>query len=94
MLTQKLHSLIKSDIKKEYNNLGKDESQQKMKEKVLEMYLNYIFLGQNTYGVQSAARTYFGTSAAELTPLQSAILASIPKSPSKLNPYKNKDLLM
>jgi len=49
------------------------------KELTLELYLNKIEFGNNAFGVQSAARTYFGKSASELTVLESSILASIPK---------------
>lgn len=94
ILAGKLNTSIKTELKKEYKQLSDEDLQQKMKEKILEMYLNYIFLWQNAYGVQAASRTYFNTSSDKLTPLQSAILASLPKSPTKLNPYKNKNLLM
>lgn len=94
ILAGRLNTSIKTELKKEYKQLSDEDLQQKMKEKILEMYLNYIFLGQNAYWVQAAARTYFNTTADKLTPLQSAILASLPKSPTKLNPYKNKNLLM
>lgn len=50
-----------------------------MKETTLELYLNYIFLGNNAYGIEAASHTYFGTSANNLGVLESAIIASIPK---------------
>ena len=71
--------------------MSDDELQVKMKEKILELYLNYIFLGQNSYGVQAASQTYFAKDASELSVLESAIIASIPKSPSAYNPYTNKE---
>jgi membrane peptidoglycan carboxypeptidase len=49
------------------------------KEKILELYLNKISYGNNAYGIEEAAKTYFGKSAKDLGVLGSAILASIPK---------------
>jgi len=51
-------------------------------------------LWNNAYGVEAATQTYFGWSAQDITVLQSAILASIPKWPSLYNPYKNRSKLM
>ncbi len=59
------------------------------KEEVLEMYLNTIFLSQNSYGVKAAAQTYFGKELDELTLIECAALASIPKSPTKYDPVRN-----
>lgn len=56
------------------------------KEKVLELYLNEINLGQNSYGVAAAALNYFGKSLDELTIPEVAFLASLPKSPSHYDP--------
>src|SRR6201996_4676706 len=56
------------------------------KEKVLELYLNEINLGQNSYGVASAALNYFGKSLDELDISEVAFLASLPKSPSHYDP--------
>jgi len=49
------------------------------KEKILELYLNKISFGSNAYGIEQAARTFFGVHAKDLSVLQSAILASLPK---------------
>ncbi len=59
------------------------------KEKILNLYLNQIFLGQGAYGVESAAKTYFGKSAQELTLPEVAILAGLPRAPSRDNPAVN-----
>ena len=61
------------------------------KEKILELYLNEIFLGQNSYGVAAAAQTYFNKALTELTPGEAAYLATLPKAPSDLHPVRNKD---
>ncbi len=59
------------------------------KEKILELYLNEIFLGQNSYGVAAAAQTYFNKTLADLTPGEAAYLASLPKSPSNRHPVRD-----
>ncbi|MGR3581561.1 MAG: transglycosylase domain-containing protein, partial [Sagittula sp.] len=52
------------------------------KDKILELYLNEIFLGQNSFGVTAAAQTYFNKTLSELEPHEAAMLASMPKAPS------------
>ncbi|SHN70315.1 penicillin-binding protein 1A [Desulfovibrio litoralis] len=59
------------------------------KEEVLNIYLNHIYLGNNSYGVEAAARTYFAKHVDQLTLAESAILAGLPKAPSDFNPFKN-----
>ncbi len=61
------------------------------KEKILELYLNEIFLGQNSYGVTAAAQTYFNKSLVDLAPHEAAMLASMPQAPSKYHPVTAKD---
>ncbi|HVY64952.1 MAG TPA: PBP1A family penicillin-binding protein [Gammaproteobacteria bacterium] len=56
------------------------------KQEILELYLNTYFFGQRSYGVATAARTYFGKDLAELTVSEVAILAGIPQRPADLNP--------
>lgn len=65
-----------------------------MKNRTLELYLNYISFGNNAYGVEAASKAYFDKSAKDLTVLEASILASIPKGPSLYNPYKNRDLVV
>lgn len=57
------------------------------KDEILEMYLNRIYLGEGAYGVQAAARTYFGKDASELSISEAAMLAGITRSPSNYSPY-------
>jgi len=64
------------------------------KDKILELYLNEIFLGQNSYGVAAAAQTYFNKDLASLSPHEAAMLASMPKAPSDFHPVRNKDRLL
>ena len=64
------------------------------KEDILKLYLNEIPYGQNAYGVEAAAQTYFGKSAQEITLAESAYLAALPQRPSYLNPWgTHKDVL-
>ena len=62
------------------------------KERILELYLNQIYLGQGSYGVASASLVYFDKSISDLSYDEAALLAALPKAPSKYNPYKNKKL--
>ncbi len=59
------------------------------KDTILEYYLNTINLGQGSYGVQMASQTYFGKDVSELTVSEAAVLACLPKSPTKMNPVTN-----
>jgi penicillin-binding protein 1A len=63
------------------------------KEGILELYLNEIFLGQNSYGVAAASQTYFNKTLDELAPHEAAMLASLPKAPSQFHPVRRKDRL-
>lgn len=56
------------------------------KEEILELYLNKIYLGNRAYGVASAAQTYYGATLADLTLSQMAMIAGLPKAPSRSNP--------
>ncbi len=62
------------------------------KERILELYLNQIYLGEGSYGIASASLRYFNKPISELNFSESALLAALPKAPSKYNPYKNKKL--
>lgn len=61
------------------------------KEWILENYMNTINLGQNTLGVQSASRRYFGKDCSELTLSECAVIAGITQNPSRFNPISNPD---
>ena len=62
------------------------------KERIFELYLNQIYLGQGTYGIAAASLEYFDKSVKELNYPEAALLAALPKAPSKYNPYKFPDL--
>src|SRR5689334_3585843 len=59
------------------------------KDQILELYLNQIYLGQRAYGFAAAAQTYFGKPLAELSLGEVAMLAGLPKAPSRYNPISN-----
>ena len=62
------------------------------KERILELYLNQIYLGSGAYGVAAASLEYFDKSIKELNYSEAALLAALPKAPSKYNPYRNEEL--
>ena len=59
------------------------------KKRILELYLNQIYMGQGAYGIASASLAYFNKSIEDLSYDEAALLAALPKAPSKYNPYKN-----
>ena len=62
------------------------------KERILELYLNQIYLGEGSYGIASASLQYFDKPISELNYSEAALLAALPKAPSRYNPYKNVEL--
>ncbi|HEX7241393.1 MAG TPA: PBP1A family penicillin-binding protein, partial [Longimicrobiaceae bacterium] len=60
------------------------------KEKILELYLNHIYLGEGAYGIDAAAREYFGKPASKLTLTETAVLGGLPKAPSQINPREDR----
>lgn len=61
------------------------------KDKILELYLNEISLGRNSFGVTAAAQTYFNKTLEELSPQEAAYLAVLPKAPSRYHPVRDRD---
>jgi 1A family penicillin-binding protein len=59
------------------------------KKDILQLYLNNIYFGEGVYGIQSAARVYFGKNAADLRLSEAALLAGLPKAPTNYNPRRN-----
>jgi penicillin-binding protein 1A len=59
------------------------------KDEILELYLNQVYFGAGAYGVEAAARTFFGKHVQDLTIAEAALIAGLPKAPSKFNPYEN-----
>lgn len=62
------------------------------KDDILSLYINQIFLGNNAYGVEAAARVYFAKHASELTIAEAALIAGLGQSPSAYNPYRNPEM--
>ncbi len=62
------------------------------KERILELYLNQIYLGSGAYGVAAASLVYFDKSIKELNYNEASLLAALPKAPSRYNPYRNEKL--
>src|SRR5690554_3923252 len=58
-------------------------------DQILDLYMNQIYLGHRAYGFAAASRTYFGKPLGEVTPAEAAMLAGIPKAPSRFNPIAN-----
>ena len=67
--------------------LAKKIEERFSKDHILYLYLNQIYFGNGAYGIEEAARTYYGRSVDKLTVGQAAVLASIPKSPNRINPW-------
>lgn len=62
------------------------------KDKILEMYLNNVYLGSSSFGVAAAAEVYFGKNLNQLTLAEAALISGLPQAPSIYTPFSNKDL--
>ncbi len=62
------------------------------KDRILEMYLNQVYFGHGAYGVEAAARTYFGKSVSELNVREAALLAGLPRAPSSYSPFDHAEV--
>jgi penicillin-binding protein 1A len=62
------------------------------KREILELYCNQIYLGSGAYGIQAASNIYFGKSVSDLSLAESALLAGLPKAPSRYSPFRRVDL--
>ncbi|MFP3928634.1 MAG: penicillin-binding protein 1A [Desulfobacteraceae bacterium] len=95
-ITQQVtRSLLLRNLEKTYRRKAREAilsiqiEKEFSKERILYLYLNQIYLGHGAYGVEAAARTYFGKSAKELTLAESALLAGLPQAPSRYSPLRN-----
>lgn len=59
------------------------------KDRILEMYLNQVYFGHGAYGVEAAARTYFGKSVSELNVREAALIAGLPRAPTNYSPFEH-----
>lgn len=71
--------------------VARDMEKKFSKNEILQLYLNQIYFGNGAYGIEAAAREYFGKPAAELTLPEAALLAALPRAPTRLNPRNNPD---
>ncbi len=69
--------------------IAQEIEQRYSKDKILEMYLNTIYFGGGAYGIEAAARTYFGKSVEQLTLPEAGLLAGLPKAPSAYSPFND-----
>lgn len=69
--------------------LARELERKYSKEEILELYLNSIYFGHDSFGISHAARFYFGKNASELSPAECAMLAALAKSPNRYSPFKN-----
>jgi penicillin-binding protein 1A len=69
--------------------LARELERRLSKQEILELYLNRVYLGEQAYGVEAAARRYFQTTTAELSLQEAALLAALPKAPTRLAPTAN-----
>jgi penicillin-binding protein 1A len=69
--------------------LARDLERRFTKQEILYLYLNQIYFGQGAYGIQEAARSYFAKPVDELTVSEAALLAGLPKAPSRFSPFRN-----
>ena len=69
--------------------LARDLERRFTKQEILFLYLNQIYFGQGAYGIQEAARSYFAKPVDELTVSEAALLAGLPKAPSRFSPFRN-----
>ncbi len=71
--------------------LASNFEQKYSKKTIMQRYLNSVFYGNNSLGVQAASQTYFNRPAAKLTLPQAALLAGLPQAPSQYNPFRNRE---
>ena len=79
------------DRKTEEAGIAQELTSLYTKDEILEMYLNLLNYGNQTYGPEAAAQSYFGKSASQLTLAEATMLAGLPQQPAYLNPYLNYD---
>jgi membrane peptidoglycan carboxypeptidase len=90
VLAKRLNATLQKQIKQEKPNLSSEEIKHEMKKKVLELYLNYVELGNNSFGIEAASKSYLGKSSSELSALEAAILASLFRGPTQYSPLTEK----
>jgi penicillin-binding protein 1A len=89
-VTGKKNETLERKVQEWYLAIELEKTMEKWK--ILELYLNVVYFGNGSYGVSSAARTYFGKTAKELSVAESAFIIGITNSPGLYNPYTEKGL--
>ncbi len=94
LLTKKINKILDKKAKEDFPDMKKSDRKRYAKEKILEIYLNLIFLGNNAYWIETASKNYFDKNLEKVTLLESAILWALPKAPSTYNPLiKRKNMM-
>ncbi|MBQ9314175.1 MAG: PBP1A family penicillin-binding protein [Clostridia bacterium] len=94
-ITQQLIKKVTSDDSRSWQRKVREivraiQVEQKMsKDQIIELYMNIIFLGENSYGVETAAHTYFNKTAKELDIAECAMIGGLAQAPSSVNPFSN-----
>ena len=94
---QVVRTLLLDDREKSWRRKAREATlaieveQRYSKDEILAFYLNSVYLGARSYGVEAAARTYFDKAAADLDLAEAALLAGLPQRPSDYNPFENPD---
>jgi penicillin-binding protein 1A len=96
-LTQQLAKVLFLTPERSYSRKLKEMAlamkieQRYTKREILSLYLNQIYFGSGAYGIEAAAQTFFGKTARELTLPECALLAGIPRSPSRYSPFRSRE---
>lgn len=95
-LTRHFFLSKRQEFKRKFNEilLAMRIERELSKEEILELYVNVIFLGNRSYGIQAAAQGYYGKPLRELSVAQLAMIAGLPKAPSTMNPLANPERAM
>lgn len=94
-ITQQLIKKVTSDDSRSWQRKVREivravQAEQKLtKDQIIELYMNIIFLGENSYGVETAAHTYFNKTAKELDIAECAMIGGLAQAPSSVNPFSN-----
>lgn len=89
IITRKMYTLLDKAYRESDVHISDQQADYLVRQKILELYLNQIFLWNNSYGIESAARRYFQKDLKDISLLESAILWGLPQAPSKYNPLVN-----
>ncbi len=92
--TRKVYKLLEENFRDQYPDFSQSKINLLVKKKILELYINLIYLGNNSYWIGTAARHYFWKEVSELSLLESSVIAWLPQAPSAYNPLVNRAAMM